>query len=129
MNKPKRQPTGDYAVGYAKPPEANRFKPGQSGNPRGRSKGNKNLNTYLLEEAKSLVALNNGDITVKMPKSQALAKTAMNKALRGDMRAIVWMAAKLMEAEREQPGESTMSDEDQTILDMFLKRHGDGGAS
>ena len=29
---------GDYDVGYAKPPVATQFKPGQSGNPRGRPK-------------------------------------------------------------------------------------------
>ena len=29
---------GDYDVGYAKPPVASQFKPGQSGNPRGRPK-------------------------------------------------------------------------------------------
>ena len=35
--KPKRQPTGDYAVGFARPPVANRFKKGEpSPNPKGR---------------------------------------------------------------------------------------------
>ena len=27
---------GDYEVGYGKPPKHSRFKPGQSGNPKGR---------------------------------------------------------------------------------------------
>ena len=31
-NKPKKTPKGDYAVGYASPPKANQFQPGQSGN-------------------------------------------------------------------------------------------------
>ncbi len=29
-------PGGDYDIGYKKPPQATRFKPGQSGNPKGR---------------------------------------------------------------------------------------------
>jgi hypothetical protein len=31
-----RRPPGDYPVGYGRPPSANQFKPGQSGNPYGR---------------------------------------------------------------------------------------------
>ena len=30
----------DYEIGYGKPPKQTRFKPGQSGNPRGRPKWN-----------------------------------------------------------------------------------------
>ena len=42
--------TGDYEVGYGKPPPHTRFAKGQSGNPRGRPCGAKNFTT-LLEEA------------------------------------------------------------------------------
>ena len=34
----KRQPTGSYAIGYAQAPKDTQWKPGQSGNPRGRPK-------------------------------------------------------------------------------------------
>ena len=52
---PETQPTDDissapYEVGYGKPPKHTRFQPGQSGNPRGRPKGTKNLKTDLEEE-------------------------------------------------------------------------------
>jgi hypothetical protein len=36
-------------VGYGRPPQAHRFKPGQSGNPRGRPKGAKNEATILRD--------------------------------------------------------------------------------
>lgn len=36
--KPKKQPTGDYPVGYCRTPQPTRYKPGQSGNPKGRPK-------------------------------------------------------------------------------------------
>ncbi len=41
----------DYEVGYRKPPVKSRFKSGQSGNPRGRPPGSKNLKTLLRELA------------------------------------------------------------------------------
>jgi len=37
----------DYEVGYGKPPKHGQFKPGQSGNPKGRPKGRKNFPVLL----------------------------------------------------------------------------------
>jgi hypothetical protein len=42
-------PPSDDKVGYGRPPVSTRFKPGQSGNPRGRPKGSKSLNQVLLQ--------------------------------------------------------------------------------
>jgi hypothetical protein len=52
----------DYEVGYGKPPRHTRFKPGRSGNPRGRPSGSKNLSTLLNEALNEpvIVAENGG---------------------------------------------------------------------
>lgn len=47
---PKNAP-GDESVGHGKPPKRSRFKPGQSGNRRGRPKGVKNRKTIIAEIA------------------------------------------------------------------------------
>ena len=39
----------DEDVGYGKPPKANQFKPGKSGNPKGRPKGARSEATMLVE--------------------------------------------------------------------------------
>jgi Family of unknown function (DUF5681) len=60
-------PIDDYEVGYARPPSANRFKKGQSGNPYGRPRGAKNrrpplneqrMKTIILDEAYRKITLN-----------------------------------------------------------------------
>jgi hypothetical protein len=51
-----------FEAGYGKPPRHTRFKKGQSGNPRGRPKGSKNLTTLLTEALNEpvIVAENGG---------------------------------------------------------------------
>jgi Family of unknown function (DUF5681) len=45
-------------VGYGRPPMTTRFRPGQSGNPRGRPKGARNLSTIVAAALSERVAIN-----------------------------------------------------------------------
>ena len=80
--KPKPEP-----VGYGRPPLHTRFKPGSSGNPRGRPKGAKNLKTDLLEELGEQITLREGGREVRISKQRALIKSQVARALKGDNRA------------------------------------------
>jgi len=72
-----------YEVGYGKPPKKTQFKPGQSGNPKGRTKGSKNgIYTYIQRELNSSITLTDG---TKITKEQGFARQLTNKALRGDI--------------------------------------------
>jgi hypothetical protein len=83
-----RDENGEYEVGYGKPPRYTRFKKGQSGNPRGRPKGSKNLTTLLGEALNEpvIVAENGGrrKITVR----EAIIKQLVKRSATTDLRAI-----------------------------------------
>lgn len=72
-----------YEVGYGKPSKSTQFKPGQSGNPKGRTKGSRNgIYTYIQRELNSSITLTDGS---KITKEQGFARQLTNKALRGDI--------------------------------------------
>jgi hypothetical protein len=50
--------SGNYPVGYGKPPLHSRFKKGQSGNPAGRRKGSLNFSSVLLATLNEKVVVN-----------------------------------------------------------------------
>ena len=69
---PKRAPTGDYPVGYAKPPKATQFQPKQSGNPSGRPKGRPSLNEIILEEGARIAKVKVGEKVLHIDKDRAV---------------------------------------------------------
>jgi hypothetical protein len=77
-----------YDVGYGKPPKANQFKPGQSGNPAGRKKGSKNLSTLLRDALEVQVTVTENGRTRRMSKLQAAFTQLTNRAAGGDAKAI-----------------------------------------
>ena len=100
----------DYAVGYGKPPKQSRFKPGQSGNPKGRPKGSRNrkpalneerLKDIILEEAYRTISVNDGDRRVTLPMAQAIVRTLALNAAKGNQRALNLFTELLSSTERD----------------------------
>ena len=78
----------DYEVGYGKPPRDTRFKEGQSGNPRGRPPGAKNLKTLLSEALNEPVVVAENGGHRKITKRQAIITQLVNRSATADLRAI-----------------------------------------
>jgi hypothetical protein len=85
---------GDDDVGYRRPPKATRFKPGQSGNPKGRPRGSANLATDLAAELNEQITVREGGQAQRVNKQRALIKSLMAKALQGDCLRFTETAAK-----------------------------------
>ncbi|NOD36628.1 MULTISPECIES: DUF5681 domain-containing protein [unclassified Ruegeria] len=77
----------DDEVGYGKPPKAHQFKPGQSGNPKGRPKGSRNLLKLISKHAAKKVAVIEGGVEKKMERMDVVISAMFNKASKGDVSA------------------------------------------
>jgi Family of unknown function (DUF5681) len=84
--KPSNEAASDQ-VGYCQPPKQHQFKPGQSGNPRGRPKGMPTLQEFITKEATKLIKVKQGDKIIHVPKAEALARRIFGLALEGDLAA------------------------------------------
>lgn len=79
-----------YAIGYGRPPEGSRFKPGQSGNPSGRPRGRRRRKDLpqLLDElfTKRLTVTENGQ-RKSIAAIELVLTRLLRDAIRGDIRA------------------------------------------
>jgi hypothetical protein len=117
----------DYAVGYGKPPRHTRFTKGQSGNPRGRARGAKNLKTLLIDTLNELVVVAENGRRRTINKRQAFIMQIVNHAVKGN-----WHAAKLLLdtlqriEDRAEPetGESAFDATDAKVIEQLMTRLG-----
>ncbi len=85
-----------YEVGYKKPPTETRFKRGQSGNPKGRALGSRNiksgmagegLSSIVMQEAYRAVPVHDGERRISMSMLQATVRSLAVSAAKGQVRA------------------------------------------
>jgi Family of unknown function (DUF5681) len=78
----------DEVVGKGRPPAGTRWKPGQSGNPKGRPKGVKNMMTYFNQALSRKVNLRIGERSYRVTVREGIAMVITNLALKGDLKLI-----------------------------------------
>lgn len=121
----------DYEVGYGKPPRHTRFQKGQSGNPRGRPGGSKNLATLLSEALDERVAVVENGRRKRISKREAVIAQLVNQSAKADLRAIKILLdiQRTIDArsERDNPqvtdGPVELGQSDRGIIERYLKRH------
>ena len=90
---------GDHEVGYGKPPRHRQFVKGQSGNPRGRPPGAKNLKTLLNKALNELVVVTENGGRRKVSKREAIITQLVNRSAQADLKAIQILLAMLRDIE------------------------------
>ena len=118
-----KSPTSD--VGYGRPPHHSQFKKGQSGNPKGRPKGSKNLSTYIEQELKQKITVTENGVRKCIPKKQAIAKQFVNKAASGDLKTVPLLLNEERNATQQTgaaPADTPMTDEDERVIESLVRR-------
>jgi hypothetical protein len=74
-------------VGYCKPPVSDQFKPGQSGNPKGRPKGRKSPALVIADLFSRKITILEGGKKKKVSQMEALGRRVLNDGLKGNAKA------------------------------------------
>jgi hypothetical protein len=115
-----------YPVGYKKPPRQTQFKPGQSGNCRGRPKGSKNSETVFRKELRATIPVTENGKRKKISKLDAIIKHIVNKAAGGDPKAtvVVLNETRLHESQSQLSvsQDVILGPEDHKVIDSLLRR-------
>jgi hypothetical protein len=110
------------AVGYGKPPRAYQFRPGQSGNPNGRTKGTKNEGTILRDLLNRKIEGRDGGRVRKMIVMEAILLRFVEDALKGNTKSAAFLFNRHAGVATSESEPSDISAADQEILNDFLRR-------
>lgn len=125
------KPDGSYEVGFGKPPAHTRFKKGQSGNPKGRPRGAKNISTLVSHALDERVEIKEAGQRRMLTKREVIAKQLVNKSAGSDLKALSMLLGLMRElegkGERAAVDNSISSDADQQVVQTLLMRLRENG--
>lgn len=78
-------------VGKGRPPKGSRFRPGQSGNPKGRRKGRENLKTIVHRVAHEICEVVEGGVRQRFNTIGLILKRLQQRAVNGDLASKVFL--------------------------------------
>jgi len=120
---PSRHDDKEDSVGYGRPPRAHQFKPGQSGNPKGRPKGRKNEATMLDELLFQRIPVRQGGRDLRMTVIEAIFRRLAEDSLKGNIKAAGFLFNRLSAISSEQPQQTELMEDDQAVLQAYLKEY------
>jgi len=122
-------PDGAYQVGYGKPPKETRFKPGRSGNPKGRMKKAESVSGQVARILAKRITVTEGGVTKRLTLQEVMLTTLANKAAKGDLKALEFVLG-LAKSHEGQPGSTInpalLEGDSKEIIDTFLRQQAVG---
>lgn len=116
----------DYVVGDKRPPKASRFKPGQSGNPKGRPRGSRNIFTIIEAVLCERISVTEGGRRRSMSTREAIIRGLRNDALRGDNKARLTLIGLDVQAEAAHggvdPDKHQVTEADAKVMARLVER-------
>ena len=116
-----------YETGYGKPPKHRQFVKGKSGNPKGRPKGAKNLETRFQEAALKKIKVTENGVTREITKVDAGLMQFFNKVAAGEMRALnslpMWFRVFSDSVDESGAAVPFSSEDDKRMMESILKRY------
>ena len=115
----------DYEVGFGKPPREYQFKPGESGNRKGRPRGSHNAETIFDRVTRELITVTKKGKKIQMTSLEGVVHQVQNQALAGDPRArseYLRYASLFVKGNSALPQESMDREVRKKILEDFQKR-------
>lgn len=91
MSKGRKHPGGGHTIGYGRPPQHTRFKPGQSGNPRGRPRQKGPVTIDIAALDLELVTVMLRGKPKRVPVREAMLRSTLAKAAKGDLNAMTYL--------------------------------------
>jgi hypothetical protein len=114
----------NYKVGFGRPPEEGQFKPGQSGNPRGRPRRKPTFKEDFNAELREPLVVHENGRERRLSKQRLLIKALMTLAIKGNVRAItaVLASTRSFELGQHDKSEDVVEPIDLDILEAFVAR-------
>jgi hypothetical protein len=114
--------SGNGDVGYCRPPKAHQFKPGRSGNPKGRPKGAKNEATIIRSILDKKISVREAGKSRKISVMEAMLLKYAEDALRGNTKSAAFLLNRYQIAQGSAPETDQLDEDDQEVLNDFIQR-------
>lgn len=122
-------PREQYEIGYRKTPKHSRYKPGQSGNPKGRPRGVRNFKTDVKATLEARVKVKGENARQTLSTQEAALLRLREKALHGDARALDRLIALAQTYNNDEVAASVnMAADDTRLLELYQRRLLSGAA-
>ena len=113
----------DYIVGYGRPPKATQFKPGQSGNPKGRKRKPKSVPAQTQDIMQKKINITEGGRTKRLTFQEVILLRIANNAAKGDLKAASLVFSLINSeaaAQSDTIDETKLSAEDQALFEQMM---------